>query len=68
MFFMEKYSNFLSDISYWWLNNLMWIGFKRPLVYQDLGSAPYEHSTWEIHRNLKKAYMTEKVNQMIYLK
>ena len=37
MRFMEAYVNFFSMISYWWMNWIFRLGYKRPVEIKDLG-------------------------------
>ncbi|XP_033637853.1 ATP-binding cassette sub-family C member 9-like [Asterias rubens] len=60
MKFAQKYSGFPSEVSYWWLNWLFRLGYKRPLEQADLGSLPEEHAASYVHNNFKKAYLREK--------
>ncbi|XP_071809243.1 ATP-binding cassette sub-family C member 9-like [Asterias amurensis] len=60
MFYMERYSNFLSDKTYWWVNWILKLGYKRTLVLEDLGSLPEEHSAAQIHRKFAKAFNLHK--------
>ena len=61
MLFMEQFANFVSEYSYWWLNWLPILGYKRPIVLEDLGNLPHRHQAKAIHDQFNKAYQEEKV-------
>lgn len=62
MKFAQEYSGFPSVVSYWWLNWLFRLGYKRPLEQADLGSLPEVHTASYVHNKFKNAYQREKVN------
>ena len=61
MLFKEQFVNLVSQYSYWWLNWLPIMGYKRPLVIEDLGNLPHRHQARTIHDRFNKAYQEEKV-------
>jgi ABC-type multidrug transport system fused ATPase/permease subunit len=48
----ENYSPLLSKLTFWWINNLITKGFKRPLTRDDL---------WEIDEQESSEYVTQKL-------
>ncbi|XP_072038843.1 ATP-binding cassette sub-family C member 9-like [Amphiura filiformis] len=44
MHFKQDYANFLSYVSYWWLNFIFYVGYRRPLEIKDLGVLTEEQS------------------------
>ncbi|XP_077980908.1 ATP-binding cassette sub-family C member 8-like [Glandiceps talaboti] len=55
-----RYTNFLSQMVYWSLNWLFWVGYKRPLEITDLGNLPDEFEAKYQHRVFQEAYNEEK--------
>ena len=61
MFFKEQFVNLASQYSYWWLNWLPIMGYKRPIDMEDLGNLPHRHQAKTIHDRFNDAYQKEKV-------
>ena len=66
MFFKEQFVNFVSQYSYWWLNWLPIMGYKRPIVIEDLGTLPHRHQAKTIHDRFNDAYQKEKVRSIFF--
>ena len=61
MKFTQAFSNFISDVTYWWMNWVFLLGYKRPLDKEDLGTLPEIHTASFVHEKFKDAYEKEKV-------
>ncbi|XP_072024990.1 ATP-binding cassette sub-family C member 9-like [Amphiura filiformis] len=60
MRYIRRFANLLSELTFWWLNWLPILGYKRPIVVEDLGKIPHRHQAREIHEKFKIAYQKEK--------
>ncbi|XP_030855895.1 ATP-binding cassette sub-family C member 9 [Strongylocentrotus purpuratus] len=60
MFYQENFSNFPSQLTFWWLNFLFATGFKRPIIYEKLGTIPENHTVNHIYARFKMIYEDEK--------
>ena len=63
MRFTQEFTGFISEVTFWWLNWIFRLGYKRPLVKGDLGSLPEIHAASYVHKKFKEAYQREKVKQ-----
>ncbi|XP_022093816.1 ATP-binding cassette sub-family C member 9-like isoform X2 [Acanthaster planci] len=59
MRFTEEFSSFISEVTFWWLNWVFRLGYKRPLEIDDLGQLPEVHSAGYIHKDFKAAFQKE---------
>ncbi|XP_038050112.1 ATP-binding cassette sub-family C member 9-like isoform X2 [Patiria miniata] len=59
MKFTQEFSSFISEVTYWWLNWVFRLGYKRPLEMEDLGQLPEVHSASYIHEKFKEAFKKE---------
>ncbi|XP_070536030.1 ATP-binding cassette sub-family C member 9-like [Ptychodera flava] len=59
MHYNYKYTNLLSQISYWSLNWLFVLGFRRPLELSDLGCPPEEYEARYQYNHFRRAYQKE---------
>ena len=62
MSYVEQFVNVISELTYWWINWLPILGYKRPIELEDLGVLPHEHQAKAIHDVFNKAYSAEKVS------
>ena len=53
----EDKASFLSRITFWWFNSIVWIGYKRPLVTDDLWSLTYQNMTSSIIKIFDKIWI-----------
>ncbi|XP_070536031.1 ATP-binding cassette sub-family C member 9-like [Ptychodera flava] len=60
MYYTYKYTNLVSQITYWPVNWLFTLGFKRPLELTDLGCLPDEYESQYQYNHFRKAYEKEK--------
>ncbi len=60
-YYKNDNANVLSSLTYWWLNWLPILGYKRLLTTEDLGVLPKKHNAKRIHDVFKVAYEQEKV-------
>ncbi|XP_033123425.1 ATP-binding cassette sub-family C member 9-like isoform X2 [Anneissia japonica] len=60
MLYKDQYSNAVSQISFWWLNWLLRLGYKRPLEISDLGSIPDDFESRNNLNKFKEAFEKEK--------
>ena len=51
------------QVTYWWLNWLMSLGYKRPLEMSDLGALPLIHESSYNHNKFRDAFEKEKVSE-----
>ena len=65
MLYVQDYVNLWSETSYWWLNWLLNLGYKRPLEIEDLGLLPEAHEAKANHNKFLKAFVCEKVRQVL---
>ncbi|XP_072028478.1 ATP-binding cassette sub-family C member 9-like [Amphiura filiformis] len=61
MYYKSDHVNTLSTLTYWWLNWLPILGYKRVVTIDDLGILPKGHRTKRIHKLFKQAYEQEKM-------
>ena len=66
MNYMRRFANMLSELTFWWLNWLPILGYKRPIEIEDLGKIPHQHQAKEIHDKFREAYQNEKVVFLLY--
>ncbi|XP_070536210.1 ATP-binding cassette sub-family C member 8-like [Ptychodera flava] len=60
MYYNYEYTNIMSQVTYWSLNWLFVLGYKRPLEISDLGCLPEEYEAHYQYNLFNKAYETEK--------
>ncbi|XP_071498097.1 ATP-binding cassette sub-family C member 9-like [Diadema antillarum] len=60
MRYLNDYSNLLSSLTFWWMNWLFALGYKKTVVPSDLGSIPEIHTSKYNHEIFKKNFMQEK--------
>ncbi|XP_071504808.1 ATP-binding cassette sub-family C member 9-like [Diadema antillarum] len=60
MYYMDWNVNLLSQVTYWWLNWLLRLGYKRPLEMSDLGALPLTHEANYNHNKFRDAFEKEK--------
>ncbi|KAH9512009.1 hypothetical protein DERF_010425 [Dermatophagoides farinae] len=48
------HAGFLSRITFWWFNPIIWMGYRRPLVERDIFQLDHENRTAEILRKFQK--------------
>ncbi|XP_071961483.1 ATP-binding cassette sub-family C member 9-like [Antedon mediterranea] len=60
MYYKDQYVNAVSQISFWWLNWLLRMGYKRPLEVDDLGSVPDDFDSSNKLNDLNEAFENEK--------
>ncbi|KAK3084802.1 hypothetical protein FSP39_019339 [Pinctada imbricata] len=58
--FVHRYVNFLSKCTYWWLNDFLREGFKKPLEMENLGKLPESEIAETQFLALQKAFDEEK--------
>ncbi|OTF83070.1 hypothetical protein BLA29_002531, partial [Euroglyphus maynei] len=62
------HAGFLSRITFWWFNPLIWIGYRRPLIERDIFQLDYDNRTAEILRKFQKnldQYKWRKINEQL---
>ena len=59
--FRAYYVNLASQVSFWWLNWIFFLGYKRPLDVPDLGKLPESLNAETLHQQFKEEYEKEKV-------
>ena len=64
MNFLHDYAPLPSSLTYWWLDWLFKLGYKKPIEPSDLGSIPDKHTADAIHMRFKRNYLKEKVNNI----
>lgn len=62
MKYRQEHSNLLSSLTYWWMNWLFILGYKRAIEPSDLGNIPEVHTSEYNHQIFKKNFEKEKVN------
>ena len=56
MHYKSDSSNLLSQLTYWWLNWLPILGYKRIVTVDDLGVLSYSHRARRIHSLFQQVY------------
>ena len=59
--YRRDYVNFLSTVTFWWMNWMFLLGYKRPLEIDDLGRLPKSYGAEQLHQEFKAEYEREKV-------
>ena len=62
MKFMNSHVNLASYITFWWINWLFALGYKKPLDLEDLGDIPDRHEARHNHLVFKRAFLKNKVS------
>eukprot|EP00057_Strongylocentrotus_purpuratus_P027514 XP_011681988.1 PREDICTED: ATP-binding cassette sub-family C member 9-like [Strongylocentrotus purpuratus] len=60
MNYLDQHVNLLSQVTYWWLNWLLQLGYKRPLEMSDLGALPLIHESNFNHNRFRDVFEKEK--------
>ncbi|XP_054751628.2 ATP-binding cassette sub-family C member 9-like isoform X1 [Lytechinus pictus] len=60
MNFFHDYAALPSSLTYWWMDWLFTLGYRKPIEPSDLGSIPDKHTSDAIHARFKKNYLKEK--------
>ncbi|XP_030855893.1 ATP-binding cassette sub-family C member 8-like [Strongylocentrotus purpuratus] len=60
MNFFHDYEPLPSSLTYWWMDWLFTLGYRKPIEPSDLGSIPDKHTADAIHAIFKKNYLNEK--------
>ena len=61
MLFAQDYVSLPSELTFWWTNWLLALGYNRALEITDLGSLPVKHETKVNHVKFSKAFRAEQV-------
>ena len=62
MKYKEDYVSCLYYITFWWMNWLFRLGYKRPLEVNDLGSLPARHRAQHLYEIFKEDFQREIVS------
>ncbi|XP_054751630.2 ATP-binding cassette sub-family C member 9-like [Lytechinus pictus] len=60
MKYLSKYSNLLSEVTYWWENWIFKTGYKKVVEVDDLGNIPEVHTSMYNHSRFKNVFEREK--------
>ncbi|XP_038059425.1 ATP-binding cassette sub-family C member 9-like [Patiria miniata] len=60
MRYMNYNVNLASYLSYWWVNWLLAVGYKKPIQIEDLGDIPTRHRARLNHQIFRRAFLEEK--------
>ena len=66
MNFLQDYAPLPSSLTYWWMDWLFTLGYRKPIEPSDLGSIPDKHTADAIHAIFKKNYLKEKVRPVAH--
>lgn len=66
MSFLQDYAPLPSSLTYWWMDWLFTLGYRKPIEPSDLGSIPDKHTADAIHAIFKKNYLKEKVKSVAH--
>ncbi|XP_075676248.1 multidrug resistance-associated protein 1-like isoform X2 [Dermatophagoides pteronyssinus] len=58
------HAGFLSRITFWWFNSIIWLGYRRPLLERDIFQLDYDNRTVEILRKFQKNLDQDKWRKM----
>ncbi len=64
MKYTEESVNFLYRMTFWWLNWLMKLGFKRPIEIEDVGTLPEHHKAFHLYSCLKEDIRNKQVSSI----
>lgn len=64
MFYMHLYVSFFSSLTFWWVNWLLNLGYKKHLELDDLGIPPKQHEAKFNHERFRKAFREETVSHL----
>lgn len=56
-------ANFLSRITYWWLRNIFYKGYRKPIDESDVFACLKEHESEDLHEKFKVLWSEEKVRK-----
>ena len=59
--FVHDSANFLSRLTYFWLDSVLWLGGSRPLEFDDLGDLPSVDKADINHQRFSKVWEKEKI-------
>jgi hypothetical protein len=62
--YRHSVANAFSQMTFWWLNRLLLIGYRDPLELEDLGSLPYHKTTSVCIRRFNVLYNKELVSMI----
>ena len=59
--YIQSYVNLLSKAIYWWITDILIVGYKRPLEMTDLGELPKSERAFKQYKKLQTVFDAEKV-------
>ena len=60
--YRSDYANFVSELFFWWVNWLLFLGYKRTLEIDDLGRLPKRMDAEQLQQQFKKEFLREQVD------
>lgn len=61
MNYLHDYSSLPSALTFWWMNWVFAVGYKKHIEPHDLGSIPDKHTSLYLHAKFKKNFLAEQV-------
>lgn len=65
MKYMNYNVNLASYLTYWWINWIFSIGYKKAIDQEDLGDIPERHRAQHNHKKFKEAFQLETVGERL---